>query len=261
MINSYFSKNNFTIYHGNCLELLESIDSDSIDMIFADPPYNLSTGGVSVHAGKFVSVDKGEWDKSHGVKDDFKFHMDWIKSAKRVLKQNGTIWITGTYHSIYYCGTALLANNYQILNDIIWSKPNPTPNLSCRRFTASHESIIWARKNKNAKYTFNYDLMKNRKWPEDPLKILYKQMKSIWSIPPLKKEEKTFGKHPTQKPLVLLKRIIIASTNINDIILDPFTGSSTTGIMAHMLNRNFIGIDSEKEYLDLSIKRFGDLNV
>ncbi|MDR3092551.1 MAG: site-specific DNA-methyltransferase, partial [Endomicrobium sp.] len=190
---------------------------------------------------------------------NLKFHIEWLKECKRVLKLNGTIWVSGTYHSIYQCGVALEINEYHFLNDIAWFKPNAAPNLSCRFFTASHETLIWARKNKKSKHIFNYDLMKNGKWQEDSLKKSGMQMRSVWSIGTPKPSEKLFGKHPTQKPLDLLKRIILASTDRGDVVLDPFTGSSTTGIAAMLNDRTFIGIDKEKQYLDLSIKRFENL--
>ena len=161
---------NFVLYHGDCLDILNQLPDNSVDMIFADPPYNLSNGGFTVHAGKMVSVDKGLWDISKGFLDDYAFHYRWLEACKRVLKPNGTLWVSGTYHSIYQCGHALQALGYHILNDISWFKPNASPNLSCRFFTASHETIIWARKDKKAKHTFNYDLMKNGNWPEDKLK-------------------------------------------------------------------------------------------
>ncbi len=228
-------------------------------MIFADPPYNLSNGGFTVHAGKRVSVHKGDWDKSNGFKDDLGFHTKWIEACKRVLKLEGTIWISGTYHSIYQCGYVLQNMDYHILNDIAWYKPNASPNLSCRFFTASHETIIWARKDKKAKHTFNYDEMKNGQWPEDQFKRPEKQMRSVWSITTPKNGEKVFGKHPTQKSLDLLRRIVLASTNKGGLVVDPFTGSSTTGLAAYMYGRKFIGVDTEKKYLGLSIKRFEQL--
>ncbi|MBI2577412.1 MAG: site-specific DNA-methyltransferase [Candidatus Wildermuthbacteria bacterium] len=255
----YFSEDNFVLYHGDSLKLLQDIPENSIDMIFADPPYFLSNGGFTVHAGKRVSVDKGEWDVSKGVAKDLEFHIEWIKACRRVLKPNGTIWISGTYHSIYLCGAALLMSDYHILNDIAWFKPNASPNLSGRYFTASHETLIWARKEKKAKHKFNYKLMKEGRWPEDFLKKSDKQMRSVWAMNTPQAWEKTFGKHPTQKPFDLLKRIVLASTYENDIVLDPFAGSSTTGLAAYTNKRKFIGIDLEEKYLDLSIKRFKEM--
>ena len=198
---------------------------------------------------------------SKGFLDDYEFHYKWLEACRRVLKPNGTLWVSGTYHSIYQCGHALQSLGYHILNDISWFKPNASPNLSCRFFTASHETIIWARKEKKAKHIFNYDLMKNGEWPEDKLKKPNLQMRSVWSVNPPKIEEKKYGKHPTQKPLDLLKRIVLASTNKGDVILDPFTGSSTTGIASVMNERKFIGIDMERDYLELSKKRFSDLKI
>ncbi len=264
----YFQKGDFVLYHGDSINILAQLPENSIDMIFADPPYNLSNGGFSVHAGKMVSVDKGDWDKSKGFQDDYDFHHRWLEACKRVLKPNGTLWVSGTYHSIYQCGHALQALGYHILNDISWFKPNASPNLSCRFFTASHETIIWARKDKKGKHTFNYDAMKTKEWPDDFFKNSGKQMRSVWHIPESesvwtigtpKKDEKIYGKHPTQKPLELLKRIVLASTNKGNIILDPFTGSSTTGIASVMHGRKFLGIDMEKEFLDLSKKRVLDI--
>lgn len=259
MLKPYYKKDDFTLYNANSIDFLKSLPENSVDMIFADPPYLLSNGGFTVHAGKMVSVNKGEWDKSNGLKKDFEFHLEWIQAAKRVLKPQGTLWISGTYHSIYQCGFALQVAGFHVLNDIAWFKPNASPNLSCRFFTASHETLVWARKDKKAKHIFNYDLMKNGVWPEDALKKPGLQMRSVWSMGTPKPQEKTFGKHPTQKPFDLLKRIVLASTNKGDVIVDPFTGSSTTGLAAHFYGRKFIGIDLEKKYLDLSVKRFEEL--
>jgi site-specific DNA-methyltransferase (adenine-specific) len=255
----YFVEDNFVLYLGDCLAILTQLPENSVDMIFADPPYNLSNGGFTVHAGKMVSVNKGDWDKSKGFEDDYDFHYRWMQACKRVLKPSGTLWVSGTYHSIYQCGHALQSLDYHILNDIAWFKPNASPNLSCRFFTASHETIIWARKEKKAKHTFNYDLMKEGQWPEDQLKKPGLQMRSVWSMGTPKPYEKVHGKHPTQKPLDLLKRIVLASTNKGDVVLDPFAGSSTTGIASAMNGRKYIGIDMEKNYLELSKKRFYDL--
>ena len=260
MTQPYFLEDNFALYFGDSLKLMQKFPSEHFDMIFADPPYNLSNGGFTVHAGKRVNVHKGDWDKSKGFKQDLEFHLQWIELCKKLLKPHGTIWISGTYHSIYQCGHALQANGYHILNDIAWYKPNASPNLSGRYFTASHETLIWARKDKLAKHKFNYKLMKEGDWHlTDFIKRAGKQMRSIWSIPTPKPWEKKFGKHPTQKPIALLERIILASTKEGDVILDPFTGSSTTGIAAHALNRKFMGIDTERQYLELSKKRLKDI--
>ena len=256
----YYNKPGFRLYNSDSLELLKNIGEETFDMVFADPPYNLSNGGFTVHAGRMVSVNKGDWDKSKGFKDDYEFHRKWLEACKRVLKPNGTIWVSGTYHSIYQCGYALQSLGFHILNDIAWFKPNASPNLSCRFFTASHETLIWARKDKKGKHTFNYELMKSGNWPEDSLKKPDLQMRSVWSIGTPKPIEKKFGKHPTQKSFDLLKRIVLASTRKGDLILDPFTGSSTTGLAAYLYGRKFVGIDTEALYLDLSVKRFEELN-
>ena len=255
----YFTEGNFVLYLGDCLRILSQLPANSIDMVFADPPYNLSNGGFTVHAGRMVSVNKGIWDKSKGFQDDYDFHFRWLEACKRVLKPEGTLWVSGTYHSIYQCGHALQSLGYHILNDISWFKPNASPNLSCRFFTASHETIIWARKEKKAKHRFNYDLMKMGDWPEDELKKPNLQMRSVWSLGTPKPSEKKYGKHPTQKPLDLLKRIVLSSTNKGDVVLDPFAGSSTTGIAAILHDRKYVGIDMERDYLELSKKRFSDL--
>lgn len=260
MIKPYYQKPNFRLYNTDCIDVLNEMKENSVDMIFADPPYFLSSGTFTCQNGKMVSVKKGNWDLSNGLKKNFEFQLNWIKSCRRVLKPSGTIWISGTYHSIYQCGFALQIAGYHILNDIVWFKPNASPNLSCRFFTASHETLIWARKEKKAKHTFNYKLMKNGEWPEDIIKKSKLQMRSVWAINTPKAIEKKFGKHPTQKPIDLLKRIILASTNKGNLILDPFTGSSTTGLAAYFFSRKFIGIDTEKQYLDLSIKRFEELD-
>ncbi len=254
----FFSEGDFTLVHGNCLDILEQLPEESIDMIFADPPYFLSNGGFTVHAGKRVNVNKGKWDASNGTTKDFDFHLNWIKACKRVLKPHGTLWVSGTYHSIYFCGTALQMTGYHVLNDITWYKPNGSPNLSGRYFTASHETLIWARKDKKAKHLFNYKDTKEGDWPEDFLKKPMKQMRSVWAINTPRPWEKKFGKHPTQKPHDLLRRIVLASTKKGDVVLDPFTGSSVTGLAAHQYGREFIGIDTEKDYLKLSKKRFKD---
>jgi len=234
------------------------LPSDSVDMIFADPPYNLSNDGFTCHAGRAVSVNKGQWDRSHGIEKDFEFHKEWIAACRRVLKPDGTIWISGTYHSIYSCGFALQLLGYHILNDICWFKPNASPNLSCRYFTASHETLLWARKLKKAKHTFNYEIMKNRSFPGDILKAPRRQMRSVWSIPTPRRDEKRHGKHPTQKPEGLLERIILSSTNEGELVLDPFMGSGTTGVVALRHARRFLGIENEPKYFAIARKRLKD---
>lgn len=255
----YFQDNNFCLYHGDSLEVMKKLPDNYVDMVFADPPYMLSNNGFSCQNGKMVSVNKGKWDQSKGFEEDAMFHEAWLTEVKRILKPQGTIWISGTYHSIYQCGYMLQKLGYHILNDISWFKPNASPNLSCRFFTASHETLIWARKDKKSKHVFNYSLMKDGDWQEDFIKKQGLQMRSVWSIYPPKKEEKTFGKHPTQKPLELLRRVVMASTNAGDIVLDPFNGGGTTGLAAHLQERKYIGIDLEEKYLELTTKRYNEM--
>lgn len=242
------------LYQANCIEfmdtLIEKFQNGIFDMIFADPPYFLSNGGMTCHAGKMTTVNKGEWDKSNGPERNHEFNLAWLSRCQRVLKPNGTIWVSGTHHVIYSVGYAMQQLGMKILNDITWEKPNPPPNLSCRYFTHSTETIIWAAKMAKSKHTFNYELIRAMNKG--------KQMKSVWSIPAPSSEEKKFGKHPTQKPLQLLERIIVASTNEGDLIFDPFAGSSTTGVAAVRTRRRFVGTELESQYLALSIARLQD---
>lgn len=248
----FYKDKNIILYQGNCLEVLKSIPENTFDMIFADPPYFLSNDGITCSAGKMVSVNKGKWDKALDIKDKHQFNKNWIHECYRILKNEGTIWISGTLHNIYSIGMALEEEGFKIINNITWQKTNPPPNLACKTFTHSTETILWARKDlPKIKYKFNYDLMKSL---NDN-----KQMKDVWTTSLTKPSEKKHGKHPTQKPLEILERIILASTKENDLILDPFCGSSTTGIAANKLNRNYIGIDNSKEYLDLSIRRYNGI--
>lgn len=216
-------------------------------MIFADPPYFLSNGGISVQSGKQVSVNKGDWDKSRGFEKDNDFYRQWISLCRDKLKKDGTIWISGTYHNIFSAAQMLNELNFRILNVITWAKTNPPPNLSCRFFTHSTEFIIWARKEKKTPHYFNYDLMKSINGGT--------QMRDVWSLPAIAKWEKSCGKHPTQKPLPLLGRIILASTKENAWILDPFSGSATTGIAANILGRRYLGLEQSSDFLELSKQR------
>jgi len=247
------------LYKDDCLKILQRFPDDYVDMIFADPPYNLSNDGITCHAGKMVSVNKGKWDKSNGFENDIEFHEKWISECRRVLKPGGTIWISGTNHSIYQCGFLLQKLNFHILNDISWFKPNAAPNLACTTFAHSHETLLWAKKDKKAKHIFNYAIMKDGIFSEDKMKVPSKQMRSVWSIPTPSPDEKKYGKHPTQKPLALLKRIVLSSTNDDCIILDPFNGGGTTGVAAKIIgNRKYIGIEIEKEFIDLTINRLSN---
>lgn len=260
ILEPFFETEDFILYQGDCFLLLDQMEKKSIDMIFADPPYFLSSGGISCQSGKQVLVDKGEWDKPKSITDRLEYHRAWIAKCREILKENGTIWISATLHSVYAIGVALEMEGFSLINNVIWQKTNPAPNLACRSFTHSTETILWARKigakGKKGKHIFHYSLMKEENHN--------KQMKDVWrfedgeitSLSTTPKSEKRCGKHPTQKPLKLLERIIKASTNENDLILDPFCGSGTTGIAAIQNKRRFIGMDIDNEYLKLTMKRY-----
>lgn len=259
--NCFFKNPGVRLYLGDAIEVMDSLPAESVDLIFADPPYGLSNDGMSCHAGKRVSVNKGEWDKSRGVEKDFEFHSAWMASCRRVLKPQGTLWVSGTHHSIYACGFALQQSGWHILNEICWYKPNAAPHLACRMFAHSHETLIWARKTKTTQHYFDYKLMRNGDFADDFFKKKDRQMRSVWGIkpspdapdiwtintPPM--SEKKHGKHPTQKPLMLLERIVLSASEKGDLVLDPFCGSATTGVAALRYGRKFIGIDDEKDYL------------
>jgi site-specific DNA-methyltransferase (adenine-specific) len=245
----------FRLINSDALEALSDLSKESIDFVFADPPYFLSNDGFTVKSGKAVSVNKGSWDKSEGFESEITFHESWIAECLRVLKPNGTIAISGTYHSIYKCGYLLQQLDCRIINDITWFKPNGAPALAGRNFTASHETILWASKGQQAKHTFNYSLSRDWEIGNDLIYRRGKQMRSVWSIPTTPKREKVFGNHPTQKPLELMRRLIALCTLEGDTVLDPFCGSGTTGVACVSLGRNFLGIDLDQSYLDLATKR------
>ncbi|HBK86245.1 MAG TPA: site-specific DNA-methyltransferase, partial [Firmicutes bacterium] len=210
----------YKLFQGDCLDVMRGFPAARVDMIFADPPYRLSNDGLTCQSGRWVSVNKGEWDRSEEVVADHEFHLAWLGECKRLLKDDGTLWVSGTYHAIFSIGYALQLLGFRILNDICWFKPNASPNLSRRYFTASHETLIWAAKSSSSRHYFDYDAMRAEN--------AGKQMRSMWPIPSTPAREKTFGKHPTQKPLTLLRRIVSASSRPGDIVLDPFCGSGTT---------------------------------
>jgi len=247
IIPTYETENSMLVL-GDTFQVLDKLKSQSVDLIFADPPYFLSNGGFTCSGGKQVSVNKGDWDAADGWPAKHRFNRRWLHRCHRILKPNGSIWISGTLHNIFSIGMALEQEGFKIINNITWQKSNPPPNLACRCFTHSTETIIWAKLNdKKAKQTFHYNLMKAENGG--------KQMKDVWTTSLTPPSEKTEGKHPTQKPLVILERIIKASSNAGDIVLDPFCGSSTTGVAAQKLGRKYIGVDSNNEYIDLSIRR------
>lgn len=236
------------LFCDDSLSLLSQLPDASFDMVFADPPYFLSNGGVSCSGGKQVSVNKGSWDEGFDLESKHDFNRAWIRACKRVMKPDATIWISGTFHNIYSVGFALEQEGFKILNNITWAKTNPPPNLACRCFTHSTETVLWAKKNdRKARHFFNYELMKEINGG--------KQMKDVWTGSLTKKSEKAAGKHPTQKPEYLLERIILASTREGDLVLDPFVGSGTTAVVAQKLGRRCVGIDSEPEYIEIAERR------
>ena len=289
------------MYHGNCLELLDAISAKypegRFDAIFADPPYFLSNGGITCHAGKMVKVDKGDWDVSRGPELNHEFNLEWLRRCQRVLKPNGTLWVSGTHHVIFSIGYALQQLGYKILNDIAWEKPNPPPNLSCRYFTHSTETILWAAKSDKSKHVFNYQEM--RKVTGKQMKTVWRDVKdedgrlkmedgekskaanpssirhppsspgsepssilhppsslgSVWTLSAPGSAEKTFGKHPTQKPVALVERCLAASTNEGDLVLDPFLGNGTTAVAAVRLKRQCVGIELDLHNVQIAEKR------
>jgi site-specific DNA-methyltransferase (adenine-specific) len=246
-------KHHIRLYQGDSLELLPLIPEFSVDLIFADPPYFLSNGGITCHAGRMVSVNKGDWDKSKGPDANHEFNRAWLAACQRVLKPNGSIWVSGTAHVIHSVGFAMQQLGFKLLNDISWVKPNPPPNLSCRYFTHATKTLIWAARDKKSRHTFNYKLMKETNRG--------KQMKSVWEIKPPEPWEKKFGKHPTQKPVALLERILLASSNAGDLVLDPFSGSGTTVLTALRTRRTAIGLELSYEFLFLAVQRLANALV
>ncbi len=281
------------LYHGNCLELLDAIAAKypegRFDCIFADPPYFLSNGGITCHAGRMVKVDKGDWDKSRGSELNHEFNLEWLQRCQKVLKPNGTLWVSGTHHVIFSIGYALQQLGYKILNDIAWEKPNPPPNLSCRYFTHSTETLLWAAKNEKSKHTFNYAEM--RKVTGKQMKTVWrkeefqpqmnaderglkpepasesenicvnlrssavKELDPIWTLTAPGGDEKEHGKHPTQKPVALLERCLLAATHEGDLVLDPFLGGGTTAVACVRLKRGCVGIELDEAHLALAWRR------
>lgn len=237
----------FLLLHGDCMQRLAEVADGSVRAIFADPPYFLSNGGISVQSGKQVCVDKGDWDKGGTPEHIYEFNRQWLSLCRSKLTEDGTIWISGTHHNIHVVMRCLQELGYKVLNTITWQKTDPPPNLSCRYFNFSTELIIWARKSVKKPHKFNYEVMKALNGG--------RQMTDVWRIPAVSKYEKNCGKHPTQKPLRVLYRVILASTDEGDTILDPFAGAATTGIAANLLGRKFIGIEQETDYIVLAEKR------
>ena len=241
------------ILNGDCIEIMDSLPSESIDLIFADPPYNLQLKG-DLHRPDHSKVDAVDnaWDQFDSFKTYDRFTDSWLKAARRILKPNGAIWVIGSYHNIFRVGASLQNKGFWILNDVIWRKSNPMPNFRGKRLTNAHETMIWASKSEGAKYTFNYEA----------LKALNEgvQMRSDWVLPICNgserlKNNKGEKAHPTQKPESLLHRVLVGTTNPNDVVLDPFFGTGTTGAVAKMLGREFVGIEKEQNYIDVAQDR------
>ena len=242
------------LYWGDALDLLKSIPSDSVDCVWTDPPYLLSNDGITCVGGRMVSVNKGDWDRSQGLEEDHEFNLAWIAESYRVLKPTGTIWVSGTLHVYPSVGMALRQNGFRLLNDIVWEKTNPPPNLGRRTFTHSTEVVLWAskaEKGSNHKYVFNYTDMRAENGG--------KQMQTVWKFGAAGRAEKKHGKHPTQKPVALIDRCLRASTNPDDVVLDPFAGSGSTGVAALALGRSFIGFESVEEYVEIAARRLGEV--
>jgi site-specific DNA-methyltransferase (adenine-specific) len=237
----------FRLYRGDCLDLLGRLDlQDRVSMAFADPPYFLSNGGITCKAGRMVPVDKGAWDRLESIQAMHSFNTQWLTLCRALLVENGSIWVSGTRHVIHSVGFAMQQIGFKILNDITWEKP--TPNLSCRYFTHATETVLWAAKSERSRHVFNYSLMRRLNGG--------KQMKSVWTLRAAGLAEKRQGKHPTQKPVALLERILLASSRKGDLVVDPFCGSGTTGIVASALDRRFVGVEMEEEYLGIAKARF-----
>ena len=244
------------LYRADAFELMADIPDDSVDCIWTDPPYLLSNDGVTCVAGKRVSVNKGKWDRSNGIENDHEFNLSWLRECHRILKPAGTIWVTGTLHIYLSVGMAMMQLGFRILNDITWEKTAPPPNLGCRCFTHSTETLLWATKapkGSKHKYTFHYQDMKAENGG--------KQMKSVWQFPAAPRREKLHGKHPTQKPVALIDRCLRASTNPSDIVFDPFAGSASTGVAALPLGRAFIGCEIEAEYTQIGNCRLSEITA
>jgi site-specific DNA-methyltransferase (adenine-specific) len=250
---SYYSSKDgrLNLYRGDCRHVLARMPEESVDLIFADPPYFLSNGGITCQSGKMVNVHKGKWDVSQGITAMHEFNHSWLVECKRVLKPNGTILVSGTHHVIFSIGFAMQQLGFKLLNDITWYKVTPPPNLSCRYFTHATETILWSARSAKSKHYFDYPTMKEENGG--------KQMQSLWSLVPPLKAEKRFGKHPTQKPLALLERIVRAASPEDALVVDPFNGCGTTGVACARLGRQYIGVELDEEYLDRTVRRLNDL--
>lgn len=243
----YHQSEYFTLYQGDSLSLIEQLEDNSIDVVFADPPYFLSSGRKMDIAGRHVHFEKGKWDRCRSAEEIDEFNKKWISAVKNKMKEDATIWISGTFHNIFSVERILVDNGFRIINLVSWQKSNPRDIVDGQHLTFSTEILVWARKSLHGRHIYNHDLMMQLNGG--------KVLTDVWKIPTPGSWERTCGYHPTQKPLRLLYRIILASTQEGDTILDPFAGSCTTGISANLLGRRFIGIDQSAEFLDLGVRR------
>lgn len=246
------------LHPGDSLELLSSIPDGSIQLVVCDPPYFLSRGGSTVSGGRRVPVDKGHWDHNNGYPETHEFNLTWLAEAQRALTPDGALWVAGSHHNLFSVGHALATLGFRVLQEIVWFKASAPPDLGRRNFRYSHESLIWASRNHDAQHTFNYDWVYASEFPEDRLKKPHTQMRDVWQLPRARKWEKRYGKHPTQKPELLMERMILATSHPGDTVLDPFIGSGTTGVAAVRHGRNVIGMDSSPVYLDIAARRISD---
>jgi len=232
------------LHLGDCVDVMKKIPNEQIDLVFADPPYFLSNGGLSIHNRKVVSVNKGDWDKKSNCSDIYGFTKSWLSECYRLLKPNGTIWVSGTTHNIFDVQKAMDELGFHLINMVIWHKVDPPPLIYKNKFRFSYEMVIWAGKNKS--HYFDYESMK---------KEAHDEMDDVWNMPAVQMNEKTFGYHPTQKPLSLLERIVLSSSKPGDIVLDPFMGSGTTGVASKLLKRRFVGIEKDEKFFNLAERR------
>lgn len=258
----FYSEGPVELYVGDCLQVLTYLRERGtlVDLVFADPPYFLSNGGVTCRSGRMVSVDKGRWDRSRGVEADHHFHLEWLQACRAVMRPDATIWVSGTMHVIHSVGYAMQRLGFKLLNEIVWFKVNPPPNLSTRYFTHSHELLLWAALSQRSRHTFHYQEMKAEAggrqmkslWPIVTEEAL---PETVWAVQPPRRSEKQYAQHPTQKPLALLERIVRATSNPGDLVLDPFSASGTTGVAAVRLGRRYIGIEIDQDYAEASARR------
>jgi site-specific DNA-methyltransferase (adenine-specific) len=254
----------WSIVQDDCIAALERLAPHSVDLVFADPPYHLSNGGTTCQSGRRARVDKGGWDASRGVEQDHQFQRRWLEACRRVLKPSGTIWVSGTQHVIFSVGYAMQELGFHLLNTITWYKPNAAPNLACRMFTHSTEILLWASplKRKPLPHRFNYQAMKAEnggRQMRDLWQISERptgdERQVVWSLPTPAAREKLHGRHPTQKPLSLLQRVVAASAAPGDLVLDPFCGSGTTGVAAVSQGCRFLGVEQDPQYVALAARR------